>query len=88
MSCASRKIISSILIFHHEFELIHPFLDGNGKIGHVLASEQLTLLFGQRVFFDPDRNDCYQALGLMNMGQGDRLSELICEQLEESNLQI
>ena len=44
----SRFKIDEVANFHHEFELIHPFLDGNGRIGRMLLEEQLSFLFQQR----------------------------------------
>lgn len=86
--CENRKKVGAVSQFHHEFELIHPFHDGNGRIGRILISEQLSYLFNQRVFFDPVRTDYYEALRLMNMGEAARLRDIVIEQLEENGVRV
>lgn len=34
------KMLDDVLRFHHEFELIHPFQDGNGRVGRLIMLRQ------------------------------------------------
>lgn len=80
--------ISEISKFHHELEIIHPFMDGNGRMGRKLVEEQVGLLFGTQVRFRPDRIDYYRALRAMDFGGREPLEMLIKEALTEFNVKL
>lgn len=85
---SSETRISEISKFHHELEIIHPFLDGNGRIGRILLEEQITYLFGVPVKFRPDRIDYYRALRALDFGGSEPLEHLIRSTLEKFNVAL
>ncbi|OGN01969.1 MAG: hypothetical protein A3B91_02450 [Candidatus Yanofskybacteria bacterium RIFCSPHIGHO2_02_FULL_41_29] len=54
--------IDKIAKFHLEFEHVHPFVDGNGRIGRVIINYQLLHLgFPQVIILDKEKKTYYRA---------------------------
>ena len=79
--------LDKIAYFHAEFENIHPFGDGNGRIGRLLANEQLDML-GLPPIIIPNKSkfdEYYPALDeYTKTGKVDKLTELFASLLIES----
>jgi Fic family protein len=59
----------TIALAHYQFEAVHPFLDGNGRVGRLLITLFLiepqilpTPLLDWSAFFEASRRDYYEGL--------------------------
>lgn len=79
--------LDAIAWFHAEFETIHPFNDGNGRLGRVLINQQL-MSFGYPPIIIPNkgkRTDYYPAFDSYRIsGKFDDFTELLAGLLIES----
>jgi fido (protein-threonine AMPylation protein) len=63
------------VLFHHEFELIHPFTDGNGRVGREIFNYMLKKGgYPKLLFLGSDRDKYIESLRL---GNEDKHSEMI-----------
>ena len=75
-------ILSSAIV-HHQFEVIHPFADGNGRVGRMLSLWELYRrgfdnhhIFSIDEFYWEDRPRYYEALEKVEQKKGDLTSWL------------
>lgn len=70
-------LLAQLAVAHYQFEVIHPFLDGNGRIGRLMIPLMLVLrgalpqlLLYLSAFFEQHRSEYYEHL-LFTSQQGD-----------------
>lgn len=76
------NIIEKISKDHYDFESIHPFFDGNGRVGRLIM---ITQLLGQglppAIIEIEDRYKYYLALGKGDMGDFKNLVQMVCDSI-------
>ena len=61
----SKDVLKAAAYFHLRFEYIHPFADGNGRVGRALLNYYLMIYnYPPIIIFEDDKNQYFNALAL------------------------
>ncbi len=73
-----RNIIAKIARDHYEFEAIHPFFDGNGRVGRlIIITQLLSKGFAPAIIKVDDRYQYYMALSKGDMGDFNNIVHMV-----------
>jgi len=75
-------VIRKVSRDHYEFESIHPFFDGNGRVGRIIMLTQLLSQgYPPAIIEIDDRYKYYMALGKGDMGDFKNLVQMVSESI-------
>ena len=81
--------VEEIILFHYKFEMIHPFTDGNGRVGREIFNYMLrTSKYPRLLFLGNDRDHYIKALKQGNNNKNLEMVEIIAKILIIQRLSV
>jgi Fic family protein len=77
------------IMFHYRFEMIHPFTDGNGRVGREILNYMLTRIgYPKLLFLGADRTTYIESLKMANEENYANMIEIFAELINKQRNEI
>jgi Fic family protein len=77
------------VMFHYRFEIVHPFMDGNGRVGREILNYMLTRIgYPKLLFLGTEREIYINALRTGNLEENAKMIEVFAELITKQRMNL